>query len=314
MMTAVDSQLALDLTEDEQTTLNECESVIEKGREAFKAVGLALKTIRDARLYRATHVTFEAYLHERWDLGKSSGYRFIDAYDIVAGLSPIGDVLPANEAQVRPLAQLEPADRNEAWKEVVETAPKGKVTAAHVQAVVDKKLPGPSEAANDAALGDFFEEKGQTQDAADPEPVTVTVPAPAPTATPKAAAAAPKPAETSITPPPPASPSFVVGAFVSGLIPKADHDWLLEQGLTIATALAELRERRDELAAAYEALLRPQLTPISERAISVLCDDYNARHPDKETSPALLLESMLVTRCRDKDLAIPEETKSDDAS
>lgn len=42
------------------------ESSAEAGQRAFESVRDALATIRDKRLYRATHETFEAYLREKW--------------------------------------------------------------------------------------------------------------------------------------------------------------------------------------------------------------------------------------------------------
>jgi len=39
------------------------------------------------------------------------------------------------EGQLRPLARLEPDQQREAWQKAVETAPEGKVTAAHVSIV-----------------------------------------------------------------------------------------------------------------------------------------------------------------------------------
>ena len=46
--------------------LAECEAVIERGQQTFIEVGQALMEIRDSRLYRETHATFEAYCNERW--------------------------------------------------------------------------------------------------------------------------------------------------------------------------------------------------------------------------------------------------------
>lgn len=40
------------------------------------------------------------------------------------------------ERQLRPLARLEPEKQKEAWQKAVETAPEGKVTAAHVYKIV----------------------------------------------------------------------------------------------------------------------------------------------------------------------------------
>lgn len=45
------------------------------------------------------------------------------------------------ERQLRPLSKLEPDQQREAWAKAVETAPEGKVTAAHVQKVV-KEMSG----------------------------------------------------------------------------------------------------------------------------------------------------------------------------
>jgi hypothetical protein len=49
--------------------------------------------------------------------------------------------LPANEAQVRPLTSLTPDAQRAAWTEAVQTAPNGKLTAAHVEQVVEQYKP-----------------------------------------------------------------------------------------------------------------------------------------------------------------------------
>jgi hypothetical protein len=48
---------------------------------------------------------------------------------------PVGPV-PVNERQARPLTKLAGPVLQKAWKEAVETAPAGRVTAAHVERVV----------------------------------------------------------------------------------------------------------------------------------------------------------------------------------
>lgn len=50
-------------------------------------------------------------------------------------MGTIVPILPATETQARPLAILEPEIQREVWAKSVETAPNGKVTAAHVQPV-----------------------------------------------------------------------------------------------------------------------------------------------------------------------------------
>lgn len=126
----------------EQSELQKCEAVIERGLKTFIDVGTALMEIRDERLYREHHGTFEDYCRERWGLSRPRAYQLIDAAGVVGNLSTIVDK-PANEAQVRPLASL-PADLQPVvWERAVETAPNGKVTAAHV-AETAKKMAEPA--------------------------------------------------------------------------------------------------------------------------------------------------------------------------
>jgi hypothetical protein len=153
-------QLSMDLplTERETDQLTRCEAVIQEGMETFWKVGTALSNIRDSRLYRRTHRTFEDYCQERWDIKKSSAYRLMGAVDVINNLasnnvhqdenSPIGEtprsgVLPENEAQVRPLTTL-PADQQPvAWERAQEIARESDqpITAGVVQQAVDEIKP-----------------------------------------------------------------------------------------------------------------------------------------------------------------------------
>lgn len=128
----------------EAAVLADQEAIIAQGLKTFYAVGTALLTIRDQRLYREDHGTFEDYCQERWGMTRTHADRMISAASVVADLTPIGVSggsstiveLPQNEAQARPLAALPSDQRAAAWQEAVETAPEGKVTAAHVAATV----------------------------------------------------------------------------------------------------------------------------------------------------------------------------------
>ena len=124
----------------EQAELQALEQVVSSGLAKFIEVGNALARIREARLYRASHATFEEYCRERWHLDKRYANRIIQASEVAANLGPIGPV-PTNEAQVRPLASLPPAQQREVWTEATATAPGGKLTAQHVQATVDRIAP-----------------------------------------------------------------------------------------------------------------------------------------------------------------------------
>lgn len=69
-------------------------------------------------------------------------YRQLEAAQVQKNILPIGKNEIA-ESQLRPLIKLRdnPAQQREAWQKAVETAPEGKVTAAHVSKVV-KEITG----------------------------------------------------------------------------------------------------------------------------------------------------------------------------
>lgn len=98
--------MKLDLTTSEATRLSELEARVEEGIAAFITTGQALAEIRDSRLYRADHDTFEEYLDARWSYSRRRGYELIEAAE-VAGVCAIAHTEPpANEGQARALAPL----------------------------------------------------------------------------------------------------------------------------------------------------------------------------------------------------------------
>ena len=92
-------------------SLPELERVIERGQQTFIEVGRALLEIRDRRLYRETHATFEAYCRERWGWGRSNAYELMDAARVAGVLSGTPDT-PTSVRQARAmLNRLEPEER-----------------------------------------------------------------------------------------------------------------------------------------------------------------------------------------------------------
>lgn len=123
------------LSPDEKRALARYEALIARGWQTFIEVGRALTEIRDQRLYRGQHTTFEAYCRERWQFRKSHVYRLIGAAEVVAYLSPIGDIpKPIHESQVRPLLGLKPEEARQAWEAACKTANGHTVTARLVKA------------------------------------------------------------------------------------------------------------------------------------------------------------------------------------
>lgn len=126
----------------EEARLGQLQTVIVENFKSFVKVGQALAEIRDRELYRADFRTFERYCKHVFDIARGTAYRYIAAAEVVDNVSKLetsGEIMsmiPANEAQVRPLTLLKPDQQLAVWKAAVETAPKGKVTASHVAKVV----------------------------------------------------------------------------------------------------------------------------------------------------------------------------------
>jgi hypothetical protein len=124
-----------ELTELETTRLINCETSIEKNLHAFIEVGVALLEIRDSRLYRQSHNTFEAYCRERWDMTKTRANQLIQSSEVMENLTTIV-VKPTHESQVRPLAGLDPEQQREVWR--IASNGNSQPTAKEVKAVVQQ--------------------------------------------------------------------------------------------------------------------------------------------------------------------------------
>ncbi|MBD2248689.1 hypothetical protein [Nostoc sp. FACHB-888] len=110
---------------------------------AFFEAGKALMELRDRKLYRSTHKTFEEYCRvrpwrwrsHRFGHNRRQSYLLMDAAIIFDNLEQKCDrsdhILPTNEWQVRPLSKLEPDIQPEAWKQAVESA-NGKVPSHRI--------------------------------------------------------------------------------------------------------------------------------------------------------------------------------------
>lgn len=105
-----------------QERLTKLENEIHINRRSFYLIGKALKEIRDEKLYRhLLFKSFEKYTKARWEIGKSQAYRLIDACNVIDNLSPIGDILPENESQIRPLVPLDPDEQRKIWRDILKT-------------------------------------------------------------------------------------------------------------------------------------------------------------------------------------------------
>lgn len=129
-----------DLTPTEAQALAEAEAVIGAGLKTTWAVAQALHAISKGRLYRASHSSFEAYLDDRWGIGRAYGHRLVSAGVVLAELaeakvSPTGDI---PERHLRELGRAPEGERAAVYVEATARA-NGEPTAAHVRDVVEEK-------------------------------------------------------------------------------------------------------------------------------------------------------------------------------
>src|ERR1700679_3054250 len=95
------------LTGAEVHRLNTLEGIVQRALDTDGEAGNALADIRDARLYRGAHQTFEAYVRDRWGVGRSLTHQLIQSAgraEPPAGDREIpisADVLPPGRAPVR---------------------------------------------------------------------------------------------------------------------------------------------------------------------------------------------------------------------
>lgn len=130
-----------ELVPSEAARLAELEAVVTDGLQTFVTVGRALAEIRDSRLYRSTHDTFEAYCQQQWGLSRPRAYQLIEAAAITEAVSTNVDTPPpANEGQARALSGL-PTDTAAEVMRKAHDATAGRVTAAAIRQVREEVAP-----------------------------------------------------------------------------------------------------------------------------------------------------------------------------
>jgi len=95
--------------------LVELETLITTNQPDFYVVGTSLSEIQAHLLFKIKSSSFEEYLENQWDMKRAHAYRMMAAAQVIKCLSPIGDKLPQNEAQARPLTRLSSSKLKEIW-------------------------------------------------------------------------------------------------------------------------------------------------------------------------------------------------------
>ncbi|MBD2309922.1 hypothetical protein H6G17_31430 [Chroococcidiopsis sp. FACHB-1243] len=151
-------QVLEELTPDEERERHRLELKVER---AFFEAGVALRELKEQRLYRSTHRSFEEYCYARFGYTRRRPYQLIEAAIVFENLCTNGtqnsetndlctngtqdrapiverQVLPTSERQVRDLVNLEPEQQRQVWQQAVKQA-EGKVpTGRIVRSVVEK--------------------------------------------------------------------------------------------------------------------------------------------------------------------------------
>lgn len=128
-------------TPEEELEFQECEGIVRQSWTHFARLGEALARIRDKKLYKNEHYSFETYCRERWGYGHTQAWRYIRAAEAHKMLGSIpGIPLPECEAQIRPLVGLSDELAQKAWLHALSCSPGGVVTARLVKRAVKAVL------------------------------------------------------------------------------------------------------------------------------------------------------------------------------
>ncbi len=146
-----------ELTEEELEDRHKLELKVER---AFVEAGKALKQLRDRRLYRDLHKTFEEYCQVRFGYTRRSVDYLIAGSQVVDNLNASCQqerdftvemrknlsqkILPTKLEQIRALTNLEPEQQRQVWDEAVKAAggkvPSGRVVKGIVERLKEKPI------------------------------------------------------------------------------------------------------------------------------------------------------------------------------
>jgi hypothetical protein len=134
-----------ELTPDEERERHRLEIRVDR---ALSEGWSALKQLRDLRLYRSTHGTFEEYAKERFGYNRAHAYRLINAAAVLENLSPLDrqeemspnwrQKMPVSESQCRELAKLPANKQPKAWEKALSISGDKAPTAQIVKTVVER--------------------------------------------------------------------------------------------------------------------------------------------------------------------------------
>lgn len=102
-----------------ESVLLRLEDVIETAERWHAEAAKALVQIRDQRLFRRYHKSFDSYVRNRWGWERSRAYQMCQFGELLLRLSTKVESLPRREAHARPLYPLNEADQIRVWRRVL---------------------------------------------------------------------------------------------------------------------------------------------------------------------------------------------------
>ena len=145
------------LTEEEQRQRERLEQQIV---ESFYRAGVALRELREKKLFRSTHKTFEDYARDILGFSRIRLYQLMGAAQVYENIrenvnAPL-TLLPTTEYQCRPLVKLSEREQVRAWKLAVkESGEKAPTSNMVKQAVLEVQQRATKRKPNPFAVGDI---------------------------------------------------------------------------------------------------------------------------------------------------------------
>ncbi|MDB2673656.1 phage Gp37/Gp68 family protein [Akkermansiaceae bacterium] len=144
------TKIKVTFSKEEKAEFKRQHNIIKRGAEAFFKVGQALASIKEGKLWKAGgYQTWKDYCNEVVGMSTAHAHRTIAAANCVAELRtlPRGNVLPATEAQVRPLLKLpKPEQRAEVWLDALQQSNGSQPSGPQITQLVAKANPSESSA------------------------------------------------------------------------------------------------------------------------------------------------------------------------
>jgi hypothetical protein len=139
------------LTPDEIDNLNRLEATAQDGLETFVEIGSALAEIRDRRLYRDSHASFDEYVRDRWGVDIANGHPLSQT-----ALGADNPATPEAEGQPVPARPAKPCEAlAKACEQTLSTLGNDERMAIEIRLAVRK--PGDERAAANAGSWDPWE-------------------------------------------------------------------------------------------------------------------------------------------------------------